>query len=95
MTIIKQEIILRLTQIFAPLILDVIDDSAKHRGHRESGTGQETHFRIMIVSDLFAEQNSVKRHRAVYDVLDDLMKTSVHALSLTLRTPKEHETIKA
>lgn len=90
---IKQEIIARLSVAFKPVMLEVTDDSAKHHGHQESGSGQETHFHIMMVSSDFNGKNLMMRHRAVYNVLSDLMKTSVHALALTLRTLQEHEAL--
>lgn len=89
MTTLREEIFSRLSEAFSPLELEIIDDSAKHRGHRESGSGQETHFRIRVVSVFFEGKNTLMRHRVVYTILNDLMRTSIHALSLTVKTPQE------
>jgi BolA protein len=74
---------------FVPEALEVYDDSAAHAGHagaRESGGG---HFEIMIVSSRFQGQNRLARHRAVYDVLSDLIPARIHALSIRAYTPPE------
>ena len=43
----------------------------------------------MCSSDLFAGQNSVARHRAIYQALGDLMNTRIHALAITALAPGE------
>ena len=73
---------------FAPLALEVIDDSARHAGHAGARDGRG-HFNVSIVSDAFAGQSPIARHRAVYAVLGDLMATDIHALSIRARTPGE------
>ena len=59
----------RLTERFAPVRLEIIDESARHAGHAGARPGGETHFRVTIVSAAFAGQNRVARQRAVYGVL--------------------------
>lgn len=68
---------------------EVIDDSAKHRGHagaRQSGGG---HFQALIVSDAFSGLSPVARHQKVYAALREEMAGSIHALSLKLFTLSE------
>lgn len=68
---------------------EVIDDSAKHRGHagpRQTGGG---HFQALIVSDAFEGLSAVGRHQKVYAVLREEMAGSIHALSLKLFTLSE------
>lgn len=81
----KIEIEQILTEAFSPLSLEVIDDTAAHRGHREArehpGAG---HFRVHMKSEKFNGLNSVARHRLVYQQLQSLMDEKIHALSLTL-----------
>jgi BolA protein len=81
----------RLTNAFAPLRLDISDDSHRHAGHSGSRPGGETHFRVTIVSAAFTGQNRVARQRAVYGVLAEELAGQVHALSLTTLTPEEAE----
>jgi len=79
----------RLTTAFAPLRLDIYDESHRHAGHAGSRPGGGTHFRVTIVSAAFTGQSRVGRQRAVYDALAEELATGVHALSLTALTPVE------
>jgi BolA protein len=79
----------KLEAAFAPLSLDIRDESATHAGHAGAREGGETHFRVSIVSKAFEGLSRVERHRRVHDVLDGELKDRVHALALTLLTPHE------
>jgi BolA family transcriptional regulator, general stress-responsive regulator len=79
----------KLTQIFAPVSLDVTDESALHAGHSGARPGGETHFAVRIVSNAFEGVGRVERQRRVYAALAQELKTSIHALSLTTLTPAE------
>ncbi len=80
----------RLTETFAPLRLDIIDNSAKHSGHAGNPDGAGgTHYRIMMVSAAFQGQSRVQRARVVHDALAPEFATGLHALSLELRAPEE------
>jgi BolA family transcriptional regulator, general stress-responsive regulator len=79
----------KLTAAFAPEVLEVIDESAKHEGHSGSRPGGETHFNVRIVSKAFEGVSRVERQRHVYAALADELKARVHALSLTTLTPAE------
>ena len=72
----------------APQSIEIIDDSALHAGHAGSRSGGG-HFRLTIVSPRFAGCNTMQRHRLVYDALGALLKTEIHALSITAKTPDE------
>ena len=78
-----------LTAAFAPARLEVVDDSQKHAGHAGATPGGETHYSVLVVSDRFAGQGRVARHRMVNAVLETEFRTGLHALALTLRTPEE------
>src|SRR5271166_4513133 len=78
-----------LATAFAPSVLRVVDDSARHAGHSGAAAGGETHYTILIVSDAFAGLNRVARHRAVNEALAGEFSSGLHALSLSLRTPGE------
>ena len=69
----------RLQSAFAPSELEVIDEGHKHAGHAGEGKG---HFHVRIVSEAFAGQLPIKRHRMVYAALDGLMNQGIHALSI-------------
>ena len=78
----------RLTEAFAPVELDIIDESHKHAGH-PGAAGGGGHFVAYIVSDAFVGKNLLQRHRMVYEALGDAMKTEIHALSIKAHTPAE------
>ena len=79
-----------LTQALAPILLEIIDESAKHAGHGGARTGGETHYYVKIISASFAGQNKVARHRAVYAALaDEMTEGGIHALSMDLLAPQE------
>jgi BolA protein len=65
---------------FAPIELDIIDESHLHAGH--SGHGGAGHFKVRIVSDKFNGQLPLARHRMVYAAVDSLMPAEIHALSI-------------
>ena len=72
----------------APEQIEIIDDSALHAGHAGAASGGG-HYRLFIVSKQFAGQMTVKRHRAVYAALGDMMQREIHALSIAALTPDE------
>jgi BolA family transcriptional regulator, general stress-responsive regulator len=79
----------KLQRTFQPTRLDVINESHLHAGHRTSpGTG-ESHFRVLMVSPLFAGKSRLQRHRLVNEALAAELKGKVHALALDLRAPDE------
>jgi BolA protein len=86
----------KLTSAFAPIALDVRDESARHAGHagatRDDGSQGETHFHVRIVSAAFGGVSRVERQRRVYAALKDELAGPVHALSVSLLTPAEAET---
>jgi BolA protein len=79
----------KLRKAFAPVALEVINDSDRHKGHAgASGTG-ESHFTIKVVSDCFAGKSRLERHRMVNEVLAEELKGPVHALAISALTPEE------
>jgi BolA protein len=78
-----------LTQRFAPLRLEVVDDSHRHAGHAGAAPGGETHYSVLLVSEAFTGMNRVARSRAVHEALAAEFAGGLHALALTLRAPAE------
>ena len=75
----------KLTDAFQPIHLDVVNES-----HLHSGPRNESHFKVLIVSDFFEGKNLLQRQRDVYDLLKEEMMT-IHALSLRVKTGKEFD----
>ncbi|MFZ2619781.1 MAG: BolA family protein [Alphaproteobacteria bacterium] len=75
-----------LRQAFAPVHLQVADDSHKHAGHGAVGG----HYAITLVDAAFSGKARVARHRMVYHLLQKhLMAQDIHAVQLHLYTPEE------
>ena len=49
----------------------------------------ETHFKLVIVSNDFAELANIKRHQSIYNALNGTM-SKIHALSIQAFTPDEY-----
>lgn len=81
---VRQEIHDRLTAAFAPRALDVVDDSARHRGHAGYQEGGESHFNVMIRAGAFEGLSRVARHRAVHKALGGDLVARIHALALDI-----------
>ncbi len=78
---------------FAPVALEVIDESHRHAGHAGASATGETHYAVLLVSDCFAGLSHVARHRLVNTALAAEFGSGLHALSLTLRTPAEQAAV--
>lgn len=85
--LVRQQIIEKLTQAFAPDSLDVIDESHLHAGHSGWREGGETHFRVKISAAAFASKMLVQRHRMVNEVLAEELAGPVHALAIKADAP--------
>ncbi|NNM59202.1 MAG: BolA family transcriptional regulator [Legionellales bacterium] len=79
----QQEIYRILDEKLAPQNLIVIDDSEDHIGHAGSADGKG-HFTVQITSTKFDNLSRIQCHRVIYDLLDDLMKTKIHALKIVI-----------
>jgi len=71
----------RLEEHLQPDQLEVIDESHLHIGHPGARDGRG-HFRVHIVSDIFAGLPRLARHRRVYAAVGELMQTDIHALNI-------------
>lgn len=67
---------------FSPAELEIIDESHLHAGHPGARDGRG-HFRVRIVAEQFAGKPPIQRHRMVYEALGDMMRTDIHALSVS------------
>jgi BolA protein len=83
----------KLTSVFAPMALEIEDQSARHSGHagatRDDGSQGETHFHVRLVSAAFEGVSRVERQRRIYAALKDELAGPVHALSVSALAPSE------
>lgn len=91
-----QEQIRQRLAVLQPVELVLDDESAAHAHHAGAAqhaqrTGastpavEGTHLTLTIVSSAFNGSPLVARHRMIYALLDDLMKTRIHALKIDAR----------
>jgi BolA protein len=82
---VQQIIESRLGARFAPLHLEVVNESHMH----SVPPGSESHFKVTVVSEAFAGRRLIERHRAVNETLAAELSGPVHALALHTLTPEE------
>ncbi|HEX8666972.1 MAG TPA: BolA family protein [Allosphingosinicella sp.] len=86
---VAQEIAKRLEAALAPARLEVINDSARHRGHSGDDGSGESHFTVVVEAERFRGMNRLDRQRAVNQALGDLLRERVHALAIRAVAPGE------
>jgi BolA family transcriptional regulator, general stress-responsive regulator len=74
---------------FSPTHLNIINDSASHRGHSGDDGSGESHFTVEIETEAFAGQSRVNRQRMVNKALGDLPGQRIHALAIKAKAPGE------
>ncbi|UPQ88517.1 transcriptional regulator BolA [Vibrio sinaloensis] len=82
---VQQEIENKLQQTFNPAHLEVVNESYMHN----VPSGSESHFKVIIVSEAFADKRLIARHRQVNQTLADELANHIHALSIHTYTPQE------
>jgi BolA protein len=84
-----REIEILLQEAFLPTRLEVINDSARHRGHAGDDGSGESHFTVVIESVAFAGKARLERQRMVNRALGDIPGERVHALAIRAFAPGE------
>ena len=69
--------------------IEVIDESYKHKTHHKDTQGG--HFKLLIISNDFNDISLINRHRLIYDILDEMIKVEIHALSIKAFTERENK----
>ncbi|XP_063804719.1 bolA-like protein 1 isoform X2 [Pseudophryne corroboree] len=77
----------KLAQNLEPSHLEVLNESYMH----SVPPGSETHFKVVVVSDMFNGKSLIQRHRLVNDLLKEELAGPVHALSIQAKTPQQWE----
>ncbi|VDO05367.1 unnamed protein product [Rodentolepis nana] len=75
----------KLTALFKPSHLNIVNESHNH----SSNIGNESHFRISIVSKDFENIGDVTRHRLIKKALQHEFDSGLHALSIVAKSPSE------
>jgi BolA protein len=92
MTLSMQERIAeKLARGLQPLVLEIVNESARHAGHAgDDGSGQ-THFHVTVVSEYFNGKSRVERQRHIYTLLKEELEQGLHALSLKALSAAEYD----
>ncbi len=81
---VRETIIQKLNQVFEPEILEVTDNSERHRGHAGWREGGETHFHVKIGTSHLASQSRIAQHRAIMEALKSEFDAGLHALTIEI-----------
>ena len=85
-----EKITQRLRAALQPSRLEVLNESAQHRGHAGDDGSGETHFSVVVESAAFAGLSRVARQRLVNRALADLIAPGgIHALAMRTTAPGE------
>ena len=82
---VEADIRAKLTTAFDPVHLEVANESHRHN----VPPGAESHFKLVIASERFADRRLLGRHRLVNQALADELAGPVHALAIHAVTPDE------
>ncbi|XP_078482680.1 MMS19 nucleotide excision repair protein homolog isoform X2 [Ciona intestinalis] len=75
----------KLKSFYKPTYLEVVNESYKHSVPK----GSESHFKVVVVSDIFDGQSHIQRHRGVNNLLKEELSGKIHALSIQAKTPSQ------
>lgn len=76
-------------QVLNPTFVKLENESMNHANYFD---GKESHFKLTIVSDEFADKRLVQRHQLVYKAVNDLLAQgggTVHAFAIHAYTSNE------
>ncbi len=74
-----------LSESLTPMHLEVLDESHMHNVPE----GAESHFKVLVVSNAFAGEQRIGRHRRVNALLRGELDGGMHALAIHAWTPDE------
>lgn len=75
----------KIVEKLSPTHLEVINESYKHNVPKDN----ESHFKLLVVSDAFEGKSLIERHRLVNHALGEELKEGIHALSFQCKTPAQ------
>jgi BolA protein len=76
-----------LEQRFDPVQLDLEDQSHLHAGHAGARDGRG-HFKVVIKAEAFRDKTKLQQHRLVYETLNEMLQTDIHALIIEAHSPE-------
>ena len=89
---ISNKILQLITENIQVFKINIIDESYKHANHKKDTKGG--HYKLLVVSNNFKGMSLLKRHQSIYQILDNMMKVDIHALSKKILTEEEYNNSK-
>lgn len=90
----REQRIIELLKTLNPTHLDLVNDSQKHANHVEhlgsAGFTGETHYKLVIVSDIFKGLSRIDRQRKINDLLKDEFLNGLHAFQMKIYSFDEY-----
>lgn len=84
---VKETIESKLKDKLKPDFIEAVNESHMHN----VPPGSESHFKLIVVSDLFDGMSLINRHRKINEILADELQHHIHALSIHAYTRREWE----
>tara|TARA_B110000467_G_C17879393_1_gene244010 strand:+ start:50 stop:361 length:312 start_codon:yes stop_codon:yes gene_type:complete len=66
-----------INESYNPLYIELVNESFMHNVPR----GSESHFKLVVVSNIFKNMTLIQRHKHIYSCLNTIMN-NIHALSI-------------
>jgi BolA family transcriptional regulator, general stress-responsive regulator len=89
----EKKIKTKLEKEYLPIHLNLINESHLHRGHGHGHEGNDSHFKLVLVSDIFEGKSRVQRQQLIHKTLAEELAGPVHALAMKLLSPKEWDAL--
>lgn len=90
----RESRILNVLKVLNPTFIELKNDSQKHASHVEhlgsAGFTGETHYKLIIVSEIFFGLSRIDRQRKINDLLKDEFLTGLHAFEMKIYSPSEY-----
>lgn len=79
----------KLESEYRPIHMDLINESHLHRGHAHGHLGEDSHFKLLLVSTVFTGKSRVQRQQLIHKTLAEELAGPLHALTMKLLSPEE------
>ncbi|MFT6105082.1 MAG: BolA protein [Paracoccaceae bacterium] len=80
--LVEKQIEAKLRKQLSPTKLEVVDESAQHRGHAGAPEEGQSHFRIRITAPSLDGLSRIARHRAIHTAVGNDLIDKIHALAI-------------
>lgn len=86
MSLVRQRITDGLKDKYDGLYIHIENESKNHA----TLPGAESHLKVLVVSSAFEGLKPIEKHRLIYHLVGEELKSSIHAFSIIAKTPKQY-----